>query len=107
MERITDISQLKTGDKIVRVWHSQIQIIEFLCVHPHHKKYSLFLDENGNGMPKFYNPRLNEEEWYLFDNSYKNWEEVYCMKIEQTERELKFYREYIEAQRNKYLSTLN
>ena len=68
MKRITDISELKQGDKIWRVKNDiDIEIIEFLCVHPYNKEYSLFINMNKDGMPKFYNRRLQDSEYYLYE----------------------------------------
>ena len=40
MERITDIKQLKPGDKIWSIDHfsANATIIEFVCIHPHNCK---------------------------------------------------------------------
>ena len=69
MKIITDIHQLQKGDKICRIKNDiTIEIIEFLCIHPYNSEYSLFIDYNKDGMPKFYNKRLEESKWYLYDN---------------------------------------
>ena len=82
MKRITDVSELKKGDKIVRVYHNgEYEIIEYLCPHPYNEEYSLFLNQNKDGMPKFYNNRLKGEEWYLYTRK-NNFNEVIDMRIE-------------------------
>ena len=55
--------------------------IEFLCIHPYNEEYSLFLNQNKDGMPKFYNKRLKDEEWYLYDRK-DNFNEEIDMRIE-------------------------
>ena len=66
MERITEIKQLKPGDKIwtINVFTGNADIIEFVCEHPHNSEYSIFLNENYDGMPKFYNKHLTDAEYY-------------------------------------------
>jgi hypothetical protein len=82
MKRITSVTELKKGDKIVRVTHlGEYEIIEFLCIHPYNEEYSLFLNQNKDGMPKFYNGRLKGEEWYLYDRK-NDFNEVIDMRIE-------------------------
>ena len=60
MERITEIKQLKPGDKIwtINTFTGNVDIIEFVCEHPHNSEYSIFMDEKYDGMPKFYNKHL-------------------------------------------------
>ena len=82
MKRITSITELQRGNKIVRVRHNgEYEIIEFLCIHPYNEEYSLFINQNKDGMPKFYNKRLKGEEWYLYDGK-DNFNEVIDMRIE-------------------------
>lgn len=68
MKRITDISVLNKGDRIWRIKNNiDVEIIEFLCVHPYDSDYLLFLDCNKDGMPKFYKKRLENSEYFLYD----------------------------------------
>ena len=72
MKEITNISQLNKGDKIWRIQNdTHIEIIEFLCIHPYCPEYSLFIDSSKDGMPKFYNKRLETSKWYLYDKDSK------------------------------------
>ena len=88
MKRITSVTELKKGDKIVRVTHlGEYEIIEFLCIHPYNEEYSLFLNQNKDGMPKFYNDRLKGEEWYLYDRK-NDFNEVIDMRIELLNRHI-------------------
>lgn len=88
MERVTDINVLKKGDKIVRVYGDRVVIREFICIHPHNEKYSLFIDENYDGIPKFYNENLLSEQWYSFNDSKDDWKEIIYKQIEWYNKEL-------------------
>lgn len=88
MERITSIEQLQKGSKIVSVYTGYVEILEFVCPHPHHEKYSVFLNQNYDGIPKFYNPRLKEEKWYLFHDTFEEWNEIFDMRIAQLKKEI-------------------
>lgn len=77
MKRITDITQLKKGDLIVRIQVDSIEELEFVCIHPHSERYSVFLDSNKDGVPKFYNTRLLCEVWYLYHGTDDDWDEIY------------------------------
>ena len=81
MERITDISQLKAGDKIVSIngFDGRPKILEFVCIHPHNPEYSVFLNETYDGAPKFYNKRIQEEKWFRYDSD--AWNEIHQMEI--------------------------
>lgn len=68
MKKITNILELKKGDKIWRIKNNiSVEIIEFLCIHPYNNNYSIFLDCNKDGMPKFYNKNLENSDYYLYD----------------------------------------
>lgn len=68
MKKITNILELKKGDKIWRIKNNiSVEIIEFLCIHPYNNNYSIFLDCNKDGMPKFYNKRLEDSIYYLYE----------------------------------------
>lgn len=44
METITSVEQLERGDRIFRIDNvGRVEIIEFLCVHPHHRDIPYFL----------------------------------------------------------------
>ncbi len=94
MERVTSIAQLQKGSKMVRVHSGNVEVLEFVCPHPHHEKYSVFLNQNYDGIPKFYNPRLGEEKWYLFHDTFEEWDEIFDMRIVQLEKEIKNIEEY-------------
>ncbi|QUB66054.1 hypothetical protein [Prevotella melaninogenica] len=91
MKRITEISQLTKGDVIVTIADYKIVKREFVCVHPHNDKYSIFLNELQDGCPKFYNENLKLKEWYLFTNSKEEWKELYDMVVEELKNSIAFY----------------
>ena len=91
MKRVTEINQLKKGDIIVAIVDLKIVKREFVCVHPHNDKYSLFLDELYDGCPKFYNDNLKNKEWYLFTNSKEENKELKAMIVEELKRSIDFY----------------
>ena len=86
MKRITNISQLKAGDKIFRVHGDELIIKEFICIHPHNEHYSIFLNDMEDGAPKFYNSRLESEEWYLYTGN--EWNEIYDAQIAWHQRQI-------------------
>ena len=83
MERITEIKQLKPGDKIwtINTFTGNVDIIEFVCEHPHNSEYSIFMDEKYDGMPKFYNKHLADAEYYRYEASKKCWNRIYEAEI--------------------------
>lgn len=88
MKRITEISQLAKGDIIVAIADHKVVKREFVCVHPHNDKYSLFLDELQNGCPKFYNENLKFKEWYLYNDTKTERREVAVMRMEKLKQEI-------------------
>lgn len=89
METITSVEQLERGDRIFRIDNvGRVEIIEFLCVHPHHSGYSIFLDINQDPIKKFWNKNLAEQDWYRYDSDV--WTEIYQMEIEWHLKEIEF-----------------
>ena len=81
MEKVACIEQLKRGDKIFRIDHyGRLEIIEFLCIHPHHSGYSIFLDMNQDPMKKFYNDNIVNDDWYF----YKPEEKLEIIKMQES-----------------------
>lgn len=76
MEQVFDVHSLSPGDKIVSIYDGKVEILEFLCIHPHNDKYSLFLNRLNDGTPKFYNERLRKESWYLFKDTKDMWNNI-------------------------------
>ena len=91
MKRITEISQLTKGDIIVTIVDRKIVKREFVCVHPHYDKYSIFLDELHDGCPKFFNENLRFKNWYLFKNSEEERKELNAMIVEELKNSIAFY----------------
>ena len=91
MKRVTEINQLKKGDVIVAIVDLKIVKREFVCVHPHNDKYSIFLDELYDGCPKFYNDNLKSKEWYLFTNSKEDLKELNAMMVKELKNSIDFY----------------
>lgn len=91
MKRVTEINQLTKGDIIVTIADYKIVKREFVCVHPHNDKYSIFLNELQDGCPKFYNETLKLKEWYLFTNSKGEWKELNAMMVEELKKAIDFY----------------
>lgn len=94
MKRITEINQLKKGDIIIAIVDLKIVKREFVCVHPHNDKYSIFLDELYDGCPKFCNDNLKLKEWYLFTNSKEDLKELKAMIVEELKKSIAFYKKY-------------
>lgn len=82
MKRITNINQLKPGNKIFTVNRDgSLEILEFREIHPNNDNYSLFLNENQDGMHKFFNKTLEDREYYLYDISDECWKFIYEREI--------------------------
>lgn len=90
MEKITSISQLKKGDKIwtIDTLSGKVDILEFLCIHPHNEEYSIFLNENYDGMPKFYNKNLTDGDYERYDGSGDCWVRIHAKEIEWHKRRI-------------------
>lgn len=91
MKRVTEINQLTKGDIIVAIADHKVVKREFVCVHPHNDKYSIFLDELYDGCPKFYNDNLKIKEWYLFTNSKEDLKELNAMMVKELKNSIAFY----------------
>lgn len=88
MKRITDITQLHPGERIVRVFENEVQILEFICLNPLNPYSSVMLDQNRDASPLFYNVRLHDEIWFLYDGSDDAWLEIIDMQIEACKRHI-------------------
>ena len=89
MKRITNINQLKPGNKIFTINHDGLlEILEFREIHPHSDEYSLFLNENNDGTHKFFNKTLENKnrEYYLYDDSDECWKFIYEREIAEHKR---------------------
>lgn len=90
MKRIKNINELKQGDIILKIDLDNLKFMQFLCVHPHNENYSLFLDSNLDGMQKFYNPRIEMEQWYLYSDN--EWKEIRMKQIEKLQSRIAYYK---------------
>lgn len=97
MERITNINQLKAGDKIINIKGDRYEILEFVCIHPHNDKYSVMLDINYDGVPKFYNPTLDTSKWYRYTGSESQWAEIHKILAENLREGCAYHEERYEA----------
>ena len=54
MEKLTNISQLKQGDRFTHIDADGFNEYEFLCIHPHNPAYILAIDGLTQDAPKLY-----------------------------------------------------
>ncbi len=102
-EKITDIHQLKKGDKIWTIdrFSGDVKILEFVCIHPHDVEYSIFLNETYDGIPKFYNKNLANGNYERYDDSAKFWKErIYPARISWFENKIQNIRKRINDFKN-------
>ena len=59
MERITDINDLKPGQKIISFNRGEVNRYEFLMIHPHNPEYILCLNSIQDGV-KIYSKTVYE-----------------------------------------------
>lgn len=95
MKIIRDINELKPGDKIISIDYNYVETREFLCIHPHNEDYSLFLDFNLDGMKKFWNQRLEEEEWYLYSDD--EWDEICKIQIKELQAKIAYCKSLLKS----------
>lgn len=95
MKRITNINELKPGDKIISIDYNYVETREFLCIHPHNDDYSLFLNFNLDGMKKFWNQRLEEEEWYLYSDD--DWDEIFKIQIKELQAKIAYLKSSLKS----------
>lgn len=67
MEKLTDISQLKQGDRFTHIDADGFNEYEFLCIHPHNPAYILAIDGLTKDAPKLYIKNIvKENSGYYF-----------------------------------------
>lgn len=65
MEKLTDINQLKRGDRFTHINADGFTEYEFLCIHPHNPAYILAIDGLTQDAPKLYiNDIVKENSGY-------------------------------------------
>jgi len=90
-EKITNINQLKKGDKIWTINNitGKVEVLEFICIHPHNKEYSIFLNEYDDGAPKFYNKNLASGDYERYEDSNDCWaRRIYIKRVEWYKRKI-------------------
>ena len=90
-EKITDIRQLKKGDKIWTINNitGKVEVLEFVCIHPHCKEYSIFLNEYQDGAPKFYNKQLAGGDYERYEDTNECWaKRIYIKRLEWHKRKI-------------------
>lgn len=90
MEKITSISQLKKGDRIwtINGFSGAVEVLEFVCIHPYNEVYSIFLNENYDGMPKVYNKNIEDGDYERYDATKECWERIHAKEIAWHERKI-------------------
>lgn len=89
MKRITDIKELKPGDRIVSIQNLNVVTLQFIGVNPNHEDLSIVLElSTGDANSRFLNGRLQEYEWYLYNNTETEWREIAAMRIEKLKQEI-------------------
>ena len=53
------------------------------------------LNDTQDGVQKFYNKRLEDEEWYLYTNRKAQWKELYQMVINNINNSIDYYQDKI------------
>ena len=103
MERITEIKKLKPGDKIwtIDTFSGRVDIIEFVCIHPHNAEYSIFLNSTYDGMPKFFNERLKDGNYELYDGSDECWLRIHKAEIDWHKKSIECIEARIKSGRKK------
>lgn len=100
MERITSVNQLSKGDRIVRIADNEIITMEFVCIHPHNEDYSVMLNVNLDGAPKFWNQNLEYQEWYRYTSG-DQWIELHQMIAEQMRKQMEWHQNRAEELKQK------
>ena len=101
MKRITSITELKSGDKIICPKWDKLVIRIF--VQPLNgivkdSLYSIMLDENYDGVPKFFNENLAMSEWYLWETT-ADYYEIRARQCELMEERLHRFKERVIKER--------
>ena len=90
MERITSVNQLSKGDRIAKIDGNKVILLEFVCIHPHNEKYSVMLNDNKDGAPKFWNEDLERQEWYKYTSG-AQWIELHQRMAEQLREQMELH----------------
>lgn len=91
MKRVTNIEELKQGDKIAQISRNDIIYWEFLMVHPHNPNYVLMIESLSQNALKLYIPNILDSEFYQ-DYTIKD---MMIMQVESLKRDIQSYEEAI------------
>lgn len=84
MEKLTDINQLKRGDRFTHINADGFNEYEFLCIHPHNPAYILAIDGLTQNAPKLYiNDIVKENSNYYvgkFDSEFVTKKRIEILK---------------------------
>lgn len=84
MEKLTDITQLKPGDRFTHIDADGFNEYEFLCVHPHNPAYILAISGLTQDAPKLYiNNIVKENSGYYvgkYDSEFVTKKRIECLK---------------------------
>lgn len=100
MERITSVNQLSKGDRIAKIDGNKVILLEFICIHPNNEKYSVMLDDNKDGAPKFWNEDLEHQEWYKYTSG-DQWIELHQRMAEQLRKQMEWHQKRAEELKQK------
>lgn len=92
MRQITDIKQLKKGDRIATLCEGKIKFLTYIQEHPYNSEYSLMMNADKD-CEKFYNRLFGIDAYYYFSNSKEDWNDLYQLQIEWFERRINRIRE--------------
>ena len=100
--RVNSFSELKEGDKIWSIKRTgEFEILEFVkTLDAPVETYSIFLNMNKDGMPKFYKDRLIYEKWYKYDDLETTWYYIYSAQAKFYEDEANNCKELAELKKN-------
>ena len=89
MKRITDIKELKPGDRIVSIHNLNVVTLQYIGANPNHEDLSIVLElSTGNANSRFINGALQENEWYLYNDTKTERREVAVMRMEKLKQEI-------------------
>lgn len=100
--RVNSFSELKAGEKIWSInRNGSFEILEFVkTIDETFGNYSIFLNMNKDGIPKFYKSRLKEEKWYKYEDNETTWYHMYYAQAIFHETEAKYYKELVKKKKN-------
>lgn len=100
--RVNSFDELKPGEKIWSInRNGSFEILEFVkTIEATFENYAIFLNMNKDGMPKFYEGRLKDEEWYRYEENAKTWYHIYSAQAMFHETEANRCKELAKMKKN-------